>query len=473
MSRASQPRTAICAARPKRRLAGGAGRARTLAAGAVLLALAAAASGRAPYESTYQPRPAADFLIGSVNLLTGAGERLEEVDVLVRQGRIAALGRSLPRSNVEVLSAPGKWLTPGIIDVHSHLGAYPSPALSSTGDGNEATDPNTAEVWVEHSIWPQDPQFGHALAGGVTSLHVLPGSANLFGGRGVTLKNVPARTVQDMKFPGAPQSLKMACGENPKRVYGENKRAPSTRMGNVAGYRAAWVKAKAYWEKQRAFAAGDAESPPDRDLQLDTLAAVLDGEILVHNHCYRADEMATMMDLAQEFGYRVTAFHHAVESYKIADLLAKAGICSAMWADWWGFKLEAFDAISQNVALVEAAGACAIVHSDSAQGIQRLNQEAAKALAAARRMGMEIGEAQAIAWITKNAAAALGIAEQTGSVEVGKAADLTLWNRNPFSVYARAEKVWIDGHLYYDRGDPARRPVRDFDLEQTVPGRAP
>ena len=444
-----------------------------LAAGAVLLALTAAAQDREPYESTYQPRPAADFLIGPVNLLTGAGEQLEDVEVLVRQGRIAAVGPGLPRMDVQVFPAQGKWLTPGIIDVHSHLGTYPSPAVGSTSDGNEATDPNTAQVWVEHSVWPQDPQFGHALAGGVTTLHILPGSANLFGGRGVTLKNVPARTVQDMKFPGAPQSLKMACGENPKRVYGENKRAPSTRMGNMAGYRAAWAKAQAYREKQRAHADGDAESPPDRNLQLDTLAAVLDGEIMVHTHCYRADEMATMMDLAREFGYRITAFHHAVESYKIADLLAKADICSAMWADWWGFKLEAFDAISQNVALVEAAGACAIVHSDSAQGIQRLNQEAAKALAAARRMGMEVSETQAIAWITKHAATALGIADRTGSVEVGKAADLALWNRNPFSVYARAEKVWIDGHLYYDREDPARRPARDFDLEQTVPGSAP
>ena len=433
---------------------------------------AAAAGAREPYESTYEPLEAPDFLIASASVFTGAGELLEGVDVRVEGGRIAAVGADLPRDGVEVVDGAGRWLTPGIIDVHSHLGAYPSPAVDSTSDGNEMTSPNTAQVWVEHSVWPQDPQFGLALAGGVTTLHVLPGSANLFGGRGVTLKNVPSRTVQGMKFPGAPQSLKMACGENPKRLYGEQDQSPMTRMGNVAGYRAAWAQAVAYGEARQAYLAGDAEAAPDRDLMLDTLVGVLDGEILVQNHCYRADEMAIMMDVAQEFGYRITAFHHAIESYKIADLLAEAGICSAMWADWWGFKLEAFDSISQNVALVDAAGACAIVHSDSAEGIQRLNQEAAKAMAAGLRVGMEVSEARAMLWITLNAAKALGIEAETGSIEVGKSADLVLWNRNPFSVYALADVVWIDGYSYYDR-KAGRRPVRDFDLEQTVPGLAP
>ncbi len=436
---------------------------------ALITLVAASAGAREPYESTYEPLAAPDFLIASTSVYTGADEMLEGVDVRVEAGRIAAIGPGLPRDGVQVVDGTGRWLTPGIIDVHSHLGAYPSPAVDSTADGNEATSPNTAEVWVEHSVWPGDPQFTLALAGGVTTLHVLPGSANLFGGRGVTLKNVPSRTVQGMKFPGAPQSLKMACGENPKRYYGSKETAPSTRMGNVAGYRAAWARAAAYGEKRRAWLAGDADTPPERDLMLDTLVGVLDGEILVQNHCYRADEMATMMDVAREFGYRITAFHHAVESYKIADLLAEAGICSAMWADWWGFKLEAFDAIPQNVALVDAAGACAIVHSDSPRLIQRMNQEAAKAMAAARRMGMDVSEARAMRWITLNAAQALAIDRETGSIEVGKAADLVLWNRNPFSVYALADRVWIDGYAYYDR-KAAKMPVRDFDLEQTVRG---
>ena len=428
----------------------------------------------APYESTYVPLLAETTLIRGVALFTGDGNALDRADVLLKDGRIAAItegGATLAEpASGRVIDGDGKWLTPGIIDVHSHLGTYPSPAVASTSDGNEMTSANTAEVWVEHSVWPQDPQFGLALAGGVTTLHVLPGSANLFGGRGVTLKNVPARTMQAMKFPGAPQSLKMACGENPKRVYGERMQAPMTRMGNVAGYRAAWAQAAAYRDKRQQFESGEAEAPPERNLALDTLAAVLDGEILVHNHCYRADEMAVMMDVAEEFGYAITAFHHATESYKIADLLAEAGICSAVWADWWGFKLEAFDGITQNAALIDAAGACAIIHSDSEELIQRLNQEAAKAMTAGRRMGMAISDAQAMSWITGNAAKALGIAAQTGTLSVGKAADAVLWDRHPFSVYARAELVWIDGHLYYDRSDPARQPVSDFDLGQTVAG---
>jgi imidazolonepropionase-like amidohydrolase len=245
-------------------------------------------------------------------------------------------------------------------------------------------------------------------------------------------------------------------------------------MGNVAGYRGAWAQARAY-QRKRAAAAASADDvvpveAPDPDLAMDTLVGVLEGEILVHNHCYRADEMAVMIDVAREFGYRITAFHHAVESYKIADLLAEAGICSAMWADWWGFKLEAFDAVNQNVALVDAAGACAIVHSDSARDIQHLNQEAAKAMGAARRVGMAVSEADAIRWITANAAQALGIGERTGTIEPGKAADLVLWNGNPFSVYARAQQVYIDGYRYYDRNDAERQPVTDFDLRQTARG---
>ena len=443
--------------------------------GALLAALhTGLAFAAAPYESTYFPLSTETTLIQGVALFTGDGNALDRADVLLKDGRIAAItegGSTLAEpASGRVIDGRRKWLTPGIIDVHSHLGTYPSPSVASTADGNEATGPNTAEVWVEHSVWPQDPQFGLALAGGVTTLHILPGSANLFGGRGVTLKNVPARTMQGMKFPGAPQSLKMACGENPKRVYGERMQAPMTRMGNVAGYRAAWAEAAAYRDQRQQFESGEAEAPPDRNLALDTLAAVLDGEILVHNHCYRADEMAVMMDIAEEFGYAITAFHHATESYKIADLLAEAGICSAVWADWWGFKLEAFDGITQNAALIDAAGACAIIHSDSEELIQRLNQEAAKAMTAGRRMGMAISDAQAMSWITGNAAKALGIAAETGTLSVGKAADAVLWDRHPFSVYARAELVWIDGHLYYDRSDPTRQPISDFDLGQTVAG---
>lgn len=417
------------------------------------------------FASTYQPLSSGTILLTGATLLTGTGERLEAADLLIVEGRISAVGENLrtPRGT-EVIDVEGKWVTPGIIDVHSHLGVYPSPGIQAHSDGNEISAPNTAEVWAEHSVWPQDPGFAKALAGGVTSMLILPGSANLFGGRGVTLKNVPARTMQGMKFPGAPHALKMACGENPKRVYGLGRNAaPSTRMGNVAGYRAAWVKAQDYLDKQTAAAEGNGEAPT-RDLQLDTLAGVLKGEILIHNHCYRADEMAVMLDVAREFGYKVTAFHHAVEAYKIADLLEEQGTCAAVWADWWGFKAEAYDMVRENAALVDKAGACAIVHSDSGIGIQRLNQEAAKIMAAANRAGIEVDRARAMRWLTGNAAQALGIADQTGTLAAGKMADVVVWDGDPFSVYSHAEKVFIDGALIYDRNDPARQPVSDFSL---------
>jgi imidazolonepropionase-like amidohydrolase len=197
---------------------------------------------------------------------------------------------------------------------------------------------------------------------------------------------------------------------------------------------------------------------------LETLAGVLRGDILVHNHCYRADEMATMIDIAKEFGYRIASFHHGVEAYKVRDLLAREGICGSLWADWWGFKLEAYDGIVENIALVDEVGACAIVHSDDAQGMQRLNQEAAKAMAAGRRAGIDVTYEKAIRWITLNPARALGIDDVTGSLETGKNADVVIWSADPFSVYAKAEKVFIDGVLLYDRNDPATHRKADVML---------
>ena len=418
-----------------------------------------------PYPSTYQPLPRRPTVIENAITLTGTGERIEQAAIVIAEGKIQSIGPAEPPDGAVRVDATGKWVTPGIIDVHSHLGVYPSPSVAAHADGNEISNPITAEVWAEHSVWPQDPGFAAALAGGVTTLQILPGSANLIGGRGVTLKNLYGRTVQDMKFPGAPHGLKMACGENPKRVYGDKKQtAPTTRMGNVAGYRQAWVKAQKYVKDWQAFTDGKKPEAPGRNLQLETLVGVLEGRIRVHNHCYRADEMAVMMGIAKEFGYKIAAFHHAVEAYKIADLLAANGICAAMWADWWGFKIEAFDAVRENVAMVDAAGGCAIVHSDSDIEGQRLNQEAAKAMAAANRAGLRVTRATAMRWLTLNPAAALGIDARTGSIEVDKAADIVVWSGDPFSVYTKAEQVYIDGALVYDRDNPARQPQSDFSI---------
>jgi imidazolonepropionase-like amidohydrolase len=452
-----------------------------LCAGAALVVAVAAAEPAAPsadpYPSTYQPAPAAPVLIRGATVLTGTGDRLDDTDVVVADGKIAAVGQHLAApAGARIVEARGRWVTPGIIDIHSHLGVYPTPQVSGNSDGNEATSPVTANVWAEHSVWPVDPGFDTALAGGITTLEILPGSANLIGGRSVVLKNVPAVTYQGMKFPGAPQGLKMACGENPKRVYGAGRNmAPSTRMGNVAGYRAQWIEASEYLRDLKAYeaklkaggkAAEDAK-PPKRDLRLETLAAVLKGDIAVQMHCYRADEMAIMLDMSREFGFRIAAFHHAVEAYKIADLLAEHGVCAAMWADWWGFKMEANDGIQENIAMVDAApNGCAIVHSDSEQGIQRLNQEAAKALARGRAAGLDIPPERAIKWLTLNPARALGISDRTGTLEPGKMADVVVWNRDPFSVYALADEVYIDGALQFDRAHPPATPRSDFMLGQ-------
>ena len=425
------------------------------------------------YPSTYRVPQSVPTLIRNATVLTGTGTRLDEADVLIVDGKIQSVGSHLqapPQSRI--VDGTGRWVTPGLIDIHSHLGVYPSPEVDANSDGNEATSPATPNVWAEHSIWPQDPGFRTALAGGITSLQILPGSANLIGGRSVTLKNVPSVTYQGMKFPGAPQGLKMACGENPKRVYGERNTFPSTRMGNVAGYRDQWVQAQEYLRDQQEYekkhAAGDKDAkPPKRDIKLDTLAAVLKGEIFVNMHCYRADEMATILDMSQEFGYHVASFHHAVEAYKIADLLAERGVCAAMWADWWGFKMEAYDGIPENIAFVDAApNGCAIVHSDSAEGIQRLNQEAAKAIAYGQRAGLTIPPERAIKWLTSNPAKAIGVLERTGTLEAGKMGDVVVWNGNPFSVYALADYVFIDGALRLDRTNPALTPQSDFTLGQ-------
>jgi imidazolonepropionase-like amidohydrolase len=409
--------------------------------------------------------------VRDVTIYDGEGGRIDHGAILLADGKVVQVGQEIaPPAGATVIVGTGKWITPGIIDIHSHMGAMAQPYVSANDDANELTAPVTSEVWVEHSVWPQDPAFSRALAnGGVTTLQILPGSGNLFGGRSVVLKNVYATTVQGMKFPGAPYGLKMACGENPMTVYGAKGRMPSTRMGDIAVDRITWAKAVEYkrkWDKYEK----DGGEPPPRDVAMDTLAGVLAGRILVHNHCYRADDMAQVIDMSKEFGYHVTAFHHAVEAYKIADLLETNDICSAVFAEQIPFKMEAYDGIPENLPLLYKAGACVMAHSDSADLVQMLNLEVAKMVAAGRRMGIDIPDAVAWEFLSYNPAKALGIADKTGSLKPGKMADVVLWDGNPFSSYSRPEKVWIDGALLYDMFDPSRRPVSDFELGQPGEG---
>ncbi|HEV8263817.1 MAG TPA: amidohydrolase [Gemmatimonadales bacterium] len=420
---------------------------------------------RTQYPSTYQRHTNPPVVIRNATIMTATGQELAGGSILLRDGRIAAVGATVEApADAVVVDGTGKWVTPGIIDTHSHLGVYAAPGTFAESDGNEGTNPVTAEVWAEHSFWPQDPQIPLAIAGGVTTIQALPGSANLIGGRSAVLKLVPARSVQEMKFPGAHYGLKMACGENPKRVY--QSRGPSTRMGNMAGYRAAFIQAEQYrrrWDKWNKDHQGDA---PQRDLKLESLAEVLRGNIFVQNHCYRADEMVQMLDLAHEFGFKIRSFHHAVEAYKIADILAREGTAVSIWADWWGFKEEAMDGIHENAALVQQAGGKPVIHSDSESGIQRLNQEAAKAMYYGRRSGIQVTRDQALRWITVNPAWVLGLDSIVGTLESGKMADVVVWSADPFSVYARALQVYNDGWLVYDRNDPAHQPKTDFTIGQ-------
>ena len=424
-----------------------------------------------PYVSTYRPLPRIDTFLANATILDGLGARTTG-SILLHDGKIAAIGAGLKAPpGVLVIDASGRWITPGLIDVHSHLGDFPAPLTPAdlrVSDVNESTDPDTADVWALHSITVQDPQFSRARAGGVTTLQALPGSTNLFGGLSVVLKNVPAATVQAMRFPGARESIKMSIGENPKYSYGEKGRFPSSLMGEVAGYREAFIKAQEYQRKWDAFRKRhdpNAE-PPARDLKLETLARVLRGEVLVTVHCYRADQMAMLLDLAKEFGFQITAFHHAAEAYKIAGLLATNHVCTAVWADWWGLKMEAYDGIRANAAFVDAAGGCVMLHSDVALNNERLTLDAATAMGAGHRAGIDIPEERAIRWLTSNPAKALRLDDRVGSLEAGKNADVVVWSGNPFSVYTKADLVFIDGSKVYDRHDPQKQPRSDFELGQ-------
>jgi len=399
-----------------------------------------------------QPAPAVhhDVLIKNATVMTVTHGTIKNGSIYIKDGKIAAVGETVNApADVTVLDAGGKYLTPGIVDSHSHI------ALDD--DVNEATSPVTPQMMMKDAFDYQDKAIYRALAGGVTTSLLLHGSANMIGGQAVVIKHKYGASRDDMLFPNAPGSIKFASGENPKRVYGSRDQLPSTRMGNFAVQREALVQAQDYmreWDVynekvKRADKDAKDATPPKRDLKLEALADVLRGKLMVQIHCYRSDEMLTEMAMAKEFGYNLRAFHHALEAYKIADQLAANNVGIATFADWWGYKQEAWDAIPWNAVMAMRKGVRVAIKSDSEDYTRRLNQEAAKAM----RYGGATEE-EALKMITLNAAWIVGVDDRVGSIDVGKDADLVLWDGYPLSSYGVPEKVLIDGELYFDRSLP-------------------
>jgi imidazolonepropionase-like amidohydrolase len=417
---------------------------RSLAAAAAFLAFTIASI-------PAQPAPGGGpILIKGGTLLTVTRGTIDKGDLLIRDGRIAALGRDLPApSGARVIDAAGRYVMPGIIDTHSHMGVYPWPGVDANSDGNEMTDPINPAMRAVDAVWTEDPGFARARAGGVTTVQVIPGSGNLIGGEGVTLKLRPGADIGRMLFQGAPRGIKMALGENPKRSYGSRDKLPSTRMGNMALFRDAFNQARNYrakWQAWREKKESERGAPPDRDLKMETLSDVLDGKVRVHVHSYRKDEILRFLDIADEYGFKVASFQHCLEGYKIGAELKRRDIAVATFAHWWGYKVEAWDGIPHNAALLARDGVRVSIHSDSGDLVQRLYTEAA----IASRYGLS--EEDALRAITLNAATALGIADRVGSLEVGKDADLAIFTRHPLDAYTLAETTLIDGEVVFSRG---------------------
>lgn len=420
-----------------------------------------------PFPSRYRTPAAADLLLRGATILDGAGGRIDGGDVLVRGGKIVAVGQQLANPGVREIDAKGRWITPGVIDVHTHNGTFVLPLTvidREASDVSEVATPNSADTWIETAVNAEDMGFDRALSNGVTTMQILPGSTPIFAGRSVVVKPVAGATVWDMKVTGGVQGFKMACGENPKSWGADDdNEGPTSRQGVISFMRQEFLEAQHYQRAVDQARAGLGAAPP-RDLKLETIAGILAGDIRVNLHCYRAGDIAATLAVAKEFGFRIGAIHHATEAYKIPGLLREAGTCAAVWADWWGFKVEAQDAIRAEAPLLERAGVCVMMHSDSPADGQRLNIAAAKAAAAGRRIGIETPPEVMIKWTTSNPARLLGLEKRVGTLAPGFQADVVLWSGDPFSIYSRADLVLIDGAVAWDRSKPRTAPVSDFEL---------
>ncbi|HJP94390.1 MAG TPA: amidohydrolase [Pyrinomonadaceae bacterium] len=420
-----------------------------------------------------QRSAAPETLIRNATVLTVTHGTLQNTDVLLRNGKIAAIGKNLNASaNARIIDATGKYILPGIVDCHSH---------SMLDTINEGTLAVTSMVRTADVLNPTDPDLYRELAGGVTTLNLLHGSANPIGGLNTVVKIKYGRPASEFIFPGAMPGIKFALGENVKRssnpnLPGVQRRYPNTRMGVEEVIRDAFTRARDYkraWDEYRAASKNDKNLiPPRRDLQLEPLVEVLEGKRYVHAHCYVTSEILMLMNIADEFGFKVKTFQHVLEGYKVAKEIAAHGAGASIFADSWAYKIEAYDAIPYNAAILTRAGVVVSMNSDSDERARRLNIEAAKAM----HWG-DLTEEQSLRLVTINPAIQLGIQDRVGSIEVGKDADLAIWNGHPFSVYSRVDTTFVDGEIFFDRQqDLARRAelaAERAKLEQAEPNKPP
>jgi imidazolonepropionase-like amidohydrolase len=393
-----------------------------------------------------QPPAPAVTVIRNATILTVANGTIPKGSILIRDGRIAAVGPDLSvPTGATVIDADGRFVMPGIIDAHSHIAVE--------GSVNEGSISVSSMVGVEDVLNPEDVNIYRGLAGGVTTSNVLHGSANAIGGKNQVIKLRWGKDAKGLAFDGALPGIKFALGENPKRANSNNpanQRYPVTRMGVMDTIREAFVEAREYkrrWDDHKARTAkGETRVAPRRDLKLEPLVEVLEGRRLVHAHCYRADEILQLLRVAEEFGFRIATLQHVLEGYRVADEIAKHGAGASTFSDWWAYKVEAYDAIPHNAALMAERGVVVSINSDSAEEHRHLNQEAAKAM---KYGGMS--EAEALKLVTLNPARQLRIDKRVGSIEVGKDADLAIFDKHPLSVYAVVQMTLVDGQVYFDR----------------------
>jgi imidazolonepropionase-like amidohydrolase len=413
-----------------------------------------------------KPAAATETLIRNATVITVSRGTLANTDILIRNGKIAGVGQNLKANErARVIDAGGKYVMPGIVDAHSH---------SMSEAINEGTLSVTSMVRIRDVLNPTAPNLYRQLAGGVTTLNILHGSANTIGGQNTVVKIKYGRPLAEFIFPGAPPGIKFALGENVKQSSrtlqpGQTRRYPATRMGQEEVLRDAFTRARNYkrtWDEHRAAVARNERNliPPRRDLQLEPLVEILEGKRLVHAHCYRADEIIMILNLADEFGFKIKTLQHVLEGYKVAREIAAHGAGASSFADSWGYKIEAYDAIPHNAAVMVRAGVVVSINSDSDERARRLNIDAAKMM----KYG-DLTEDEAMRLITINPAIQLGIQDRVGSIDVGKDADLVVWTAHPFSVYSRVETTFIDGDIFFDRQqDLARRPELERERQELM-----